>query len=129
MSYLLVFWLGQGLKLLDEGDIDKKTYSEFFEACLKFHKRAFIYAISNFPLDNVLLKNVRFINFLDQKCSFEAVSVISSKLSPYITFTKEQKNELEQEFLLLQSINITSFEDTVHEEAAIRTNDDGENIT
>ena len=57
-------------KLLDDGDIDEIVFSQFFEGCLCFHKRAFIYAIENFPLNDELLKHTRFLNALDQQMQF-----------------------------------------------------------
>ena len=115
-------------KLLDDGDIDKNEYSQFFNGCLCFHKRAFIYAIENFPLNNDLLKQAQFLNFFDQKCSFEDVCALTNKLSSYVSFSKNQMNEMEQEFLLLQTISLDDFEDYVKEEAAIRADQSGEAI-
>ena len=46
-------------KLLDNGGFDDER-SQFFEGCLCFHKRAFIYATENFPLNNELLKQAQF---------------------------------------------------------------------
>ena len=57
-------------KLLDDGDIDEIVFSQRFEGCLCFHKRAFIYAIENFPLNDELLKHTRFLNALDQQMQF-----------------------------------------------------------
>ena len=37
-------------------------------------------------------------------------------------------NEMEQEFLLLQTIDLDSFEKHMLEEAAIRTDDEGNNV-
>ena len=100
-------------KLLDDGDIDKNEHSQFFYGCLCFHKRAIIYAIENFPLNNELLKQAQFLNFLDQKCSFQDVYALTNKLSSYVSFSKNQMNEVEQEFLLLQTISLDDFEDHV----------------
>ena len=89
-----------------------------FYGCLCFHKRAFIYANGNFPLNNELLKQAQFLNFPDQKCSFEDVCAL--KLHSYVSFSKNQMNEMEQEFMLLQTISLDDFKDHVKEQAAIR---------
>ena len=42
-------------KLLDDGDIKKRQYDMLFNACLIFHKTDFLYALENFPVNNVYL--------------------------------------------------------------------------
>ena len=54
---------------------------------------------------------------------------VAEKLKHYVQFTPQQLNELEQEFLLLQSITLDDLPNDVLEEAAIRTDADGNNIT
>ena len=92
--------------LLEEGDITEAQVAMFYRGCLEFHRTAFIYAIDNFPIDDEFLKHARFLNFYEQKCSFESVVYVTEKLKKYINFNTDQLNELEQEFLLLQSLNI-----------------------
>ena len=59
---------------------------------------------------------------LINKCSFEDGCALANKLSSYVSFTKKKwMNEMEQEFLLLQTFGLDDFEDYVKEEAAIRT--------
>ena len=75
------------------------------------------------------VKHVRFFNFYDQKCTFESVLSVAEILKHYVQFTPQQLNEFEQDFLLLQSITLDDLPNDVLEEAAIRTDADGNNIT
>ena len=95
---------------------------------MEFHKAAFVYAVKNFPLFNLLLKHARVINIFDQKCSFESVMFLVDCFKSYVTFTKEEINELEQEFIYLQSISLEDFSDAMKDEAAIRVDDEGRNV-
>ena len=87
---------------------------------LKLHQTAFLYAINNFPIRKEFLKHERFLNFYDQKCTFESVLFVEEKIEHYLQFTPQLK-ELEQEFLLLQSITLDDFPKDLLEEIAIRT--------
>ena len=51
------------------------------------------------------------------------------RLQKYVSFSKTQINELEEEFLLLQSITLDDFLPDEREEAAIRINEKGDQIT
>ena len=68
----------------------------FLEGCSHFDKRAFIYAVSNFPLHHELLKYVRFLSLFKQTWIFDDV------MSPYVSLSKNEIYEMEQERLLLQ---------------------------
>lgn len=92
---------------LDEGDITQKQYELFFNAALEFHRKAFLYAITNFPLEGKFLEHVRFINFYAQKCSFESVLHVAEKLKPYVQYSKKELNQFEEEFLLLQTMTLS----------------------
>ena len=59
----------------------------------------------------------------------ESALLVAEKLKHYVQFTPQQLNELEQEFLLLQSITLDDLPNDVLEEAVIRTDADGNNIT
>ena len=66
---------------------------------------------------------------LINKCSFEDGCALANKLSSYVSFTKKKwMNEMEQEFLLLQTFGLDDFEDYVKEKAAIRTDQTGEAV-
>ena len=106
--------------LLNEGDISERQKSNFFNACLEFHRTAFVYALDNFPLDDYFLKHARFLNFYDQKCTFDSVLFVTEKLKKHVQFTPQQLAELEQEFLLLQSITLEDMPQRALEEAVIR---------
>ncbi len=106
--------------LLNEGDISERQKSNFFNACLEFHRTAFVYALDNFPLDDYFLKHARFLNFYDQKCTFDSVLFVTEKLKKHVQFTPQQLAELEQEFLLLQSITLEDMPQHALEEAVIR---------
>ena len=58
-----------------------------------------------------------------------SVLFVAEKLKHYVQFSPQQLNELEQEFQLLQSIALDDLPNYVLEEAAIRTDADGNNIT
>ena len=98
-------------KLLSEGDISQFEYDNFFDACQAFHKEAFLYAVKWFPLNDDLLKEAAFLNILDQKSCFQDILSISKKLEKYIKFTSNELVEMQQEFLLLQSIML---DDLIH---------------
>ena len=53
---------------------------------------------------------------------------LTNKLSSEVSFSKNQMNEMEQEFLLLQTISLDDFEDHVREQAAIRAEQNGEAV-
>ena len=115
-------------KLYEDGDISNTQKEKFYKACMEFHKAAFVYAVKNFPLFNLLLKHARVINIFDQKCSFESVMFLVDCFKSYVTFTKEEINELQQEFIYLQSISLEDFCDAMKDEAAIRVDDEGRNV-
>ena len=115
--------------MLSDGTVTKRQFQNFYAVCLEFHRTAFLYAIRNFSIKDEFLKHVRFLNFYDQKCTFESVLFVAEKLKHYVQFTPQQLNELEQEFLLLQSITLDDLPNDVLEEAVIRTDVDGNNIT
>ena len=94
----------QANKLLHDGMISGNENEAFFTACLNFHKTGFLYALENFPLDNELLQHSRIVNFLNQKCSFESIHFLVEKLQHYITFAPHKFLQLEEEFILLQSV-------------------------
>jgi hypothetical protein len=73
-----------------------------------------------FPLDDDFLKHARFLNFYDQKCTFDSVLFVTEKLKKHVQFTPQQLAELEQEFLLLQSITLEDMPQHALEEAVIR---------
>ena len=119
----------QANKLLYDGTIPENEYEVFFTACLNFHKTGFLYALKNFPLDNELLQNARIFNFLNQKCSFESVQFLVEKLQHYITFTPHKFLQLEEEFILLQSVTLQDFTKSALSEATIRVDIDGDSKT
>ena len=116
-------------KLLEEGDISIVDVDKFYNACLQFHKAAFLYAINNFPLDNDVLKHSRFLNILQQQCSFESVLFLVERFQHYISFTKTEIVEMEEEFLCLQSLQLDDFASQAKEEATIRVDKDGDSVT
>ena len=76
-----------------------------------------------------LKKHARVLNLLNQKCSFESVQFFTGKLKFYVTFTSEKIIQMEEEFLLLQSITLQDFDDSQLSEATIKTDEDGDAIT
>ena len=94
----------QANKLLHDGTISENEYEAFFTACLNFHKTGFLYALKKFPLNNKLLQHVRIFNFLHQNCSFESIQFLVEKLQHCVTFTPHEFLQLEEEFILLQSV-------------------------
>ena len=66
---------------------------------------------------------------MDQKSCFQDILSISKKLEKYIKFTSNELVEMEQKFLLLQSITLDVFDSYVKEEACIRVDDEGEGVT
>ena len=119
----------QANKLLYDGTIPENEYEVFFTACLNFHKTGFLYALKNFPLDNELLQHARIFNFLNQKCSFESIQFLVEKLQHYITFTPHKFLQLEEEFILLQSVTLQDFTESALSEATIRVDIDGDSKT
>ena len=103
-----IFVRGKINTLFEDGTTTERqvSFDDFYTACLEFHRTAFLYAINNFPLKDEFLKHVRFLNVYDQKCSFESALFTVEKLKHYLQFSPQQLNELEQEFLLLQSYSV-----------------------
>ena len=127
---------GQVNALLSDGTVTERQVQKFYAACLEFDRTAFLYAIKNFSIKDEFVKHVRFLNFYDQKCTFESVLFVAEKLKHYEQFTPQQLNELaeqgllvEQGLLLLQSIVLNNLPNDVLEEVAICTDADGNNIT
>ena len=100
-------------EVLEENDISEREFDVFYKSVLEFHHIAFIYGINNFPLEDEFLQHTRFVNFYDQKCTFQSVLSIVEKLKSYINFSDQALYQLEAEFLLLQSITL----DDMSEEA------------
>ena len=73
-------------------------------------KEAFLCAVKWCPLNDDLLKEVAFLNILDQKSCFQDILSISKKLEKYIKFTSNELVEMEQEFSLLRSIMLDDFD-------------------
>ena len=115
----------QANKLLHDGTITENEYEVFFTACLNFHKTGFLYALKNFPLYNELLQHARIFNFLNQKCSFESIQFLVEKLQHYITFTPHKFLQLEEEFILFESVILQDFTKSALSEATIRVDIDG----
>ena len=116
--------------LLNEGTISERDHQSFFNACLCFHKTGFLYALDNFPLKNYFLKNARVFNILNQKCSFQSIQfLLEQDLKHYISFSPKQLLELEEEFILLQSVTLEDFTQAALSEASIRVDDNGETVT
>ena len=114
-------------KLLNEGDISQTKYDAFFDACLCFHKETFLYSVKWFPLNNDLLKEAAFLNILEPKSCFQDVLRLCEKLSKHVKFTLDQMLEMEQEFLLLQTITVDDFDSYAKAETTIRVDEiDGE---
>ena len=113
--------------MLNEGDISQTEYDAFVDACLCFHKEAFLYAVKWFPLNNDLLKEATFRNILEPKSCFQDVLGLCEKLNKYVKFTPDQMPQMEQELLLLQTITIDEFDSYATAEATIRVDKiDGE---
>ena len=67
------------------GLLQKDCLQKFYAACLEFHRTAsFLYTIKNFPIKDEFLKHVRFLNFYDQRCTFETVLLVAEKLKHYV---------------------------------------------
>lgn len=64
---------GQVNALSSDGTITQRQVRNVYSACLEFHQTAFLYAIYNFPIEDEFLKHVRFLNFYNQKRTFESV--------------------------------------------------------
>ena len=94
----------QANKLLHDGAISENENEAFFTACLNFHKTGFLYAHKNFPLDNELLEHGRIFNFLYQICLLKGIHVLVEKLQHCVTSTPLKFLQLEEEFILLQSV-------------------------
>ena len=69
--------------VLEKGDISRTDVNTFYDACLQFLKAVF-YVIKNFPLDIDVHKHSRFLNILQQKCSFESVLCFVERFQHYI---------------------------------------------
>ena len=68
-------------ELLDESDISEREFDVFYKSVHGFHHISFIYAINNFPLEDEFLHHTRFVNFYDQKCTFQSVLSVVEKLN------------------------------------------------
>ena len=111
---------------MHDGTISENEYEAFFTACLNFHQTGFLHALKNFPLDNELLQHARIFNFLNQKCSFESIQFLVEKLQHYVTFTPHEFLQLEEDFILLQSVALQDYTESALSEATIRGDTDGD---
>ena len=80
-------------------------------------------------MDNDVLKHSRFLNVLQQQCSFESVLFLVERFQHYISFTKTEIVEMEEEFLCLQSLELDDLTSQEREEATIRVDEDGDSVT
>ena len=76
-----------------------------------------------------LKKHAKVFNLLNQICSFESVQFFTDELKFCVTFTSEKFIQMEEEFLLLQSITLQGFDDSQLSEATIKTDEDGDAMT
>ena len=93
VGYLLDSKLNE---LLDEGGISKRE--SFTNLPMRF---IIIYAINNFPLQDKFSQHTLFMNFYNQKCTFQSVLSVVEKLKLYISFSDQDLCQLEAEFLPL----------------------------
>ena len=93
VGYLLDSKLNE---LLDEGGISKRD--SFTNLPMRF---IIIYAINNFPLQDKFSQHTLFMNFYNQKCTFQSVLSVVEKLKLYISFSDQDLCQLEAEFLSL----------------------------
>ena len=54
---------------LDEGDISSQQVSKFYKAACEFFTTAVSYILSNFPVNDEVLRNAEFANFEDKENS------------------------------------------------------------
>ena len=88
-------------ELLDEGGISKREFNVFYKSVREFHRAAFNYAISNFPLQDEFLQRTQFMNFYDQECTFKIVFSVVEKLEACIDFSDQDLCHVKAEFLSL----------------------------
>ena len=72
----------------------------------------------------IYFKHARAFNFLNQKCSFQGVQFLTEELKFFVTFTSKEFFQVEEEFLLLQSLQY--LDDSQLSEATIETDEDGD---
>ena len=70
------------------------------------------------------LKHAHVLNILDQNCSFNSVMCLVDVLKN-VSFTHAQLTDMEEEFTILQSIDISDFPKEGFNEATTRIDDDG----
>ena len=119
----------QANKLLHDGAMSEDEYKAFFIACLNFHKSGFLHALKNFPLDNELLQHARIFDFLNQKCSFETIQFLVEQLQHYVTFILHEFLQLQEEFILFQSVTLQDFTESALSEDTIKVGIDGDSKT
>ena len=112
-------------RLFEEGDISLVQKRKLLKVCVEFHKAAFIYAIKNFPMFDEFLKHARVLDILDQKCSFNSVMYLVDAVKSYVSFTPAHLTHMEEEFTILQSMNVNDFPKEAANEATIRIDDNG----
>ena len=92
-------------------------------------KASFLYAVNNFPLENDVLEHSHVLNVLHQQCAFESVLFLAERFKHYVSFSKNEMSEMEQEFMCLQSFTLDNFSEEARNEATIRVNEDGDSVT
>ena len=75
--------------LLSDETVTERQVQNFYAACLEFHRTTFLYALKNFLIKDEFLIHVRFLNFYDQKRTFESVLIVAEKLKHYVHFKKK----------------------------------------
>ena len=76
--------------MFDEGDISEAQYARFYTAVRAFHLEVINYTLNNFPFEDDFLKDARFLDFQDLKCSFQNVLWFVDYYSSHFDLTPEQ---------------------------------------
>ncbi|XP_041470149.1 uncharacterized protein LOC121419757 [Lytechinus variegatus] len=98
-------------KLLDEGSISPHQQSRFFQSVRAFYCRAFSYAVEHLPLDDRLLKNAAFVNFMRREnATLSEVEFFVDRFSTLLPYQSPQEmDRLAEEFTTYQLME----EDTI----------------
>ena len=80
-------------------------------------------------MDNELLQHARIFDFLNQKCSFETIQFLVEQLQHYVTFILHEFLQLQEEFILFQSVTLQDFTESALSEDTIKVGIDGDSKT
>ena len=115
-------------KMLNDGDVDARKVTDFFEAVRQFYEMATAESLAKLPLDDKLLLHARFVDFFQKEDSFfENVEYFIEKYPDLLPFSTATELEIvQEEFVDYQMLKKSDIPDEVWESARVKVTEEDE---